>query len=402
MGAIRDRRRYSAKRCRNSCGCGKVDRRGSPDDVAKGAALLEKAAALEHEAANADKLAMERQKLKQELEESKPKHRWSEILVSYIPLATTMILAGTLIFQITQASIERREKREERAAEAKDREQQRMTEAEERAAEAARKEQQRYTDALKEIQSSEKVSVAGTLINTFMDGPYRSQILDKTLTLLLRRETMEDFQSLYREVMNPLTYDLFPQMRRLYTEVDTEFFRIATPIWDESTFSNQVTKLSDQDRKLYELRDQEQLFLSNKLADLLRTRPPEGVQVDLSQLNLRNMDLSGVDLGTANIAATNWNYVDLDGCDMSQVTQFDNCSMYSTAWWHAARISKPLLDWLAKGYAYSEKQRYSGDLPTGPEEYAMCVAKLAAGGSEIGGSRPWGSRKTATGGASAD
>jgi hypothetical protein len=374
----------------------------SPDDVAKGAALLEKAAALEHEAANADKLAMELEKLKQELEESKHNHRWSEILVSYIPLATTMILAGTLIFQITQARIERRERQEERAAEAKEKEQQRMTEAEERAAEAARKEQQRYTDALKEIQSSEKVSTAGTLINTFMDGPYRSQILDKTLTLLLRRETMEDFQSLYMEVMNPLTYDLFPQMRRLYTAVDTAFFTIATPIWDESTFSNDLTKLSDKDRKLFNLYDQEQLFLSNKLAELLRTRPPEGVQVDLSQLNLRNMDLSGLDLGTANIAATNWNYVNLDGCDMSQVIQFDNCSMYSTAWWHAARISKPLLDWLAKGYPFSEKQRYSGNLPTGPEEYAICIAKLEVGGSEIGGSRPWGSRKTATGGGPAD
>src|ERR1017187_8659314 len=158
---------------------------GSPDDVAKGAALLEKAAALEHDAANADKLAMERQKLKQELEESQHNHRWSEILVSYIPLATTIILAGTLIFQITQASIERREKREERATEAKDKEQQRITDAEERAAEAARKEMQRYADALKEIQSSEKVSTAGTLINTFMDGPYRSTILDKTVTLLL-------------------------------------------------------------------------------------------------------------------------------------------------------------------------------------------------------------------------
>ncbi len=352
---------------------------GSPDDVAKGAALLEKAAALEQQASNAERQAMEIEKLKRDLDDSQRGH-WRDALVSLIPLASTVILAGTLIFQISQARAERKEKREEQAAEAR------------------QKEQQRFMDALKEIQTSEKISTAAAIINTFQEEPYRSQVLDMAVKLLLMRESMEEFQTLYMAVMNPLTYDQLPQMQRLCKEVDKSYFTIATPIWNEDTSSTDETKLNHADRKVFELYSQEQLFLSNRLAGLLRTPPPAGMIVDLSQLNLREMDLSGVDLGTANISATNWTYVKLDGCDMSRITEFDNCLMRSTAWWHAARISKPLLDWLSKTCAYSAKQQYNTRLPVGAEEYTACVAKLEAGGSDVGGSRAWGSTSPANGG----
>ncbi len=352
---------------------------GSPDDVIKGAALLEKAAELEQQASNAERQAMEIEKLKRDLDESQRGH-WRDALVSLIPLASTVILAGTLIFQISQARVERKEKREEQAAEAR------------------QKEQQRFMDALKEIQTSEKISTAAAIINTFQEEPYRSQVLDMAVKLLLMRESMEEFQTLFMAVMNPLTYDQLPQMQRLCKEVDKSYFTIATPIWNDDTSSTDVTKLNNADRKSFELYSQEQLFLSNKLSGLLRTTPPAGMTVDLSQLNLREMDLSGVDLGTANIAATNWTYVNLDGCDMSRVMEFDNCLLRSTAWWHAARVSKPLLNWLSKSCAYSAKQQYNTKLPVGPEEYAACVAKLEAGGSDVGGSRAWGSNSPANGG----
>jgi hypothetical protein len=94
---------------------------GSPDDVAKGAALLEKAEALDQREANADKLAMERQKLKLDLKAADQSH-WLTALVSFIPLATTVILAGTLIFQIRRAAVEQAGKQEERKIDAKERE----------------------------------------------------------------------------------------------------------------------------------------------------------------------------------------------------------------------------------------------------------------------------------------
>ena len=218
------------------------------------------------------------------------------------------------------------------------------------------------------------------------------------VTLLLMRETVEEFQTLYMAVMNPLTYHELPQMRRLCKAMDTSYFTISTPIWNESTLSSDVSKLSVADRKLFGLYSQEQIFLSNKLAGLLRTNPPPTMTVDLSQLVLREMDLSGVDLGMANIAATNWTYVNVDGCDISRVTEVDNCWMRETAWWHAARISKPLLDWLARNRPYEANQQYNTRLLVGAEEYTACVAKLEAGGSDIGGSRAWGSRSPANGG----
>ena len=309
---------------------------GSPDDVAKGAALLEKAAALEQQEANADKLAMERQKLKLDLDAAGQSH-WLTALVSYIPLATTVILAGTFIFQIRKASLEEAGKRQDREIE-----------ADERKVEAAEKKEERFMDVMKEIQASEHVSTAATLINMFQEEPYKTRVLDMSVKLLLSRETMDDFQTLYMEVMNPLTYDKMPQMRRLCKSVDASYFAVSTPAWNPKTYSTDETKLSDKNRALYYLYRDEQLFLSSKLGALLRNRAATDVQLDLSQLVLREIDLSGVDLGSPNLASTNWGYVNVDGCDMSGVTAFENCQMNATAWWHAAKMSKPFLDHLVK------------------------------------------------------
>jgi hypothetical protein len=342
---------------------------GAPDDVAKGAALLEKAAELEEQGANAEKLSMERQKLRLDLKAADQSH-WFAALVSFIPLATTVILAGTLIFQIWQARVERIAKQRDA-------------------------EEDRFMDALKSIQTSEQISIAAILISTFQDDPYKTRILDMSVGLLLSRKTMDDFQTLYMDVLNPLTYDKMPQMRRLCKSVDATYFAIGTPIWDKNTGLNDESKLSDQDRKLFRLCNDEQLFLSSKLGELLRTPAPEGVKVDLSQLVLREIDLSGVDLGSPNVTATNWTYVNLDGCDMSGVTVFDNCHMSGTAWWHAGRMSKPLVDFLEKTVPFPTGEfnpaDYNTKLPVGTEEYAACVSKLRAGGSEVGGSRAWGS-----------
>src|SRR5215469_12904795 len=105
----------------------------NPDDVSKGAALLEKANELEQQEASAEKLALEREKLQRDMEGAERNHL-RDALVSFIPLATTIILAGTLIFQISKDRAERKEKREEQVAESK------------------QKEQQRYMDTIKEIQ----------------------------------------------------------------------------------------------------------------------------------------------------------------------------------------------------------------------------------------------------------
>ena len=233
-------------------------------------------------------------------------------------------------------------------------------------------------DVLKEIQASEHISTAATLINMVQEEPYRTQVRDMSINLLLSRKTMDEFETLYMEVMNPLTYDKMPQMRRLCLSVDASYFAISTPAWDTTTYSTDETKLSEKNRELFYLYRDQQLFLSSKLEGLLRNRAPEDEQLNLSKLVLREIDLSGVHLGSPNLVSSNWGYVNLDGCDMSEVTAFDNCQMNATAWWHAAKISRPFLDHLVKEAPYVVQQ-YNSKLPVGAEEYAACVARLRVG-----------------------
>ena len=351
----------------------------NPDDAAKAAALLEKAAALDQQQATAEKLAMERLKLKHELEASDQSH-WLAAFVNFIPLATTIILAGTLIFQISQARSERQDKQKEREDEARDKQLEREFNAKD-------KEDQRFMDALNDIQTSEHISTAATLINTFQDEPYKTRILNMAVTLLLSRKTMDEFERLFLDVMNPLTYDKMPQMQSLCRQVDANYFQVSTPTWDDNLGDNDLTKFSPEDRKTFDLLNAQQLFLSSKLGALLRTRAPGNTQVDLSKLVLREMDLSGVDLGSPNVAAANWTYCNLDGADMSAITQFDNSRMSQTAWWHAARVSQPFIDFLVKKVPYNPRERYNSALPVSQQDFDSSVAKLRAGGTEVGGSR---------------
>ena len=350
---------------------------GNPDDAAKAAALLEKASEIEQVQSNAQRMSIESQKLQQDLSQS-GRTSWKDLVASLVPLLSTFVLAGTLIFQIAQSRKAEREKRAENAAKAK------------------AEEQKRFMDTLKDIQISEKISIAAALINTFQHGPFKTEIRDMAVTLLLNRETFDDFQALFMAVMNPLTYDQLPHMRRVCMSVDASYYLLSTPIWDDTINDNNLAKLSPADRKSFDLYNQEQVFLSKKLSELLHTPPPANVDVDLSQLVLRDFDLSGVDLGTANIAATNWSYVNVDDCDMGRITQFGNSTFRTTVWWHAARISPPLLDYLQQHYPYSPQMDYMAKRPLTHEDYDACLAKLKAGGSKTGGSRGWGGAIPAT------
>src|SRR5579862_7497263 len=348
---------------------------GVPDDVAKGTALLQKALELEQMQTSAEKLALEREKLKRDLEESQQSH-WKDLLVTFIPLASTIILAGTLIFQIAQASAERSEKRLEAAEEDLRKTEERKQAREQSETEARQKEKVRFMDALRDLWASEKISTAAALINTFRDEPYRSWVMNTAITILLSRKTLDEFTAVYMDVMNPLTYEDLPRMSQLCKEVDQAYFDIATPVWNEQTQSPDVNKLSHEDRKRFELHSSQQTFLSQKLAGLLHKPAPAGVVVDLSGLCLRDMQLSGVDLGAANISGTNWSYVNADDCDMSRITEFSDCMLRWTAWWHASRISGPLLEYLEKNYAYIPGQQYNTKSPVNAEEYAASVVRL--------------------------
>ncbi|MGD0569550.1 MAG: flagellar export protein FliJ [Candidatus Sulfotelmatobacter sp.] len=358
---------------------------GVPDDVIRGASLLEKADQLEQAQLNVERLALEKEKLRLDLAASQGSH-WKDTLVTFIPLATTVILAGTLIFQIQQARVERWQRRVDAAEDAKQKKIERDDRREAAAVEAEQKKEQRFMDALRDLQTSDNAT-AVALINTFREEPYRRRALVVTVNRLLAQKTMAEFEALYMDVVNPLTYNDLPQIVRLCKEVDSSYFSIATAVWNEKTRQNEVEKLSPEDRARLDLYLSEQGFLSQKLAALLHTPAPAGVPVDLSNLVLRDVKLSGVNLGAANISGASWNYVNTDDSDMSRIVEFDGCRMRLTAWWHASRVSRPLLEHLKKNFPFSLGSEYSTERPLSADDYAACVAKLEAGGSETGGSR---------------
>jgi hypothetical protein len=349
--------------------------RGNPEDVTKGSALLQKALELEQLHANVDKLSLEQEKLRQDLESQKS--GWKEALVTLGPIFTTVILAGTLIFQIWQARSERREKsrevhdeNERKALERKD-----AREAEER-----QKEKLRFMDALRDIWTSEKVSTTSALISTFHDEPYRSWVMNTAISILLSRSSMEEFTATFMDVMNPIQYADLPYMATLCKEVDRSYFQVSSPIWNPTLHRTEPDKLTEENRKRYYLLDAQQIFLSQKLASFLRKPPAAGATtIDLSEMCLREADVSGADLGAMNLTGANWNYLNVEDCDFSGVTKFGGMAITFTAWWHAKQISKELLDYLTKNYPYmpGEKENYNSKRTLSQDDYRAQVSRLA-------------------------
>jgi uncharacterized protein YaiI (UPF0178 family) len=350
---------------------------GAPDDVAKGTALLAKALEIEQMQANVEKLTAEKEKLRRDLNQSQQGF-WKDLVATFIPLASTVILAGTLIWQIAQGRAERRDRQSEALEESKRKEQERKEEREKNAAEAKQKEKERFMDALRDLWASEKVSTAAALIGTFREEPYRSWVLNTAITILLSRKTMDDFTDVFMDVMNPLSYQELPHMTRLFKEVDRSFFSVANRVWNEKTQSHDKDKLPPQDQERFDLYLNQQGFLSQKLAGLLHTPAPAGLRVDLSGLCLRDIDLSHVDLGEADISGTNWSFVNVDYADLSKISAFEGCNMHWTPWWHATRISKPLLEYLASNYPYVPGQEYCSKWTVNQQDYDICLTALRA------------------------
>jgi hypothetical protein len=336
---------------------------GVPDDVAKGAALLEKASAIEQAQINAEKTATEQQKLQKELDDEQSS-RWKSFATNLAPLVTTIVLAGTLIFQILQSRAERHEKSLERIVEAKN---------------TAKDD---FTDALKNTQLLEGISPAAAWINSITEEPYRSAARKLGTKLMMRAKTFDDFQDLFGELMDPVTPDKMEELMKLSRGLDTIYNPKKpelVPLWDKR---QKGLELKPEDLVKLEVGDrleQEQGLLSQRLGSLLRGRAAGDAAPDLHAIGLTNVDLSGCDLRGANIAMTAWNWVNLDDCDMSGITEFQFSAFYSTAWWHVSAMSAGLLEHLKANYAYAPGQNCWSKIPVSAEEYAASIARLAEG-----------------------
>jgi hypothetical protein len=316
-----------------------------PGATIKAAELLNTASQIEQVQANLQVLDEDRKKLEQELNASRNHwNKWKDVLTALAPVLTTAILAGTLIFQVIQnnhAETERRDAETKRSEDA--------------ARQNSAAEQARFTEALNSIQTSEHISTAATRLNSFTQEPQKTQARQMGLKLLDRANSFEDFQDLFSSLINPGNPAEFPAL----TQLNRSVWAKLGPLQNKAYGKGHYEKPRNEEGKRYDLLVSELHFVSDRMVPLIRAARSGGAGLDLSATAILDADLRGADLRNANISGVNLSYVNLDGSDMGDITSFQGAEFYVTPWWHAARISKPLLEYLKKSWPYAQVFRYN-------------------------------------------
>ncbi len=106
---------------------------------------------------------------------------------------------------------------------------------------------------------------------------------------------------------------------------------------------------------------------------------PSGVAVDLSNASLFATSLAGFDFGTAMLTNTRFDHCNLNGADLLEIRSngFANSQWLATVWWNAKRLSRPLLDYLTKYYAFDPTMQYPTDTPAFLRAYRTAIRSLA-------------------------
>jgi Pentapeptide repeats (8 copies) len=343
----------------------KTDAAGAASEAA---GLLKTAADIEQQLANTLKLDADRKKVERDLIDSHHSLK-KDMLVAATPLVTTAILAGTLVFQIYQA---REQAKEARSADAEKRE--------ELTRQAQQAEQVRFTDALKLIQTSEKISPAAMLLNTFTAEPQRSAARQMVLKLMVRAKSESDFEDLFSGNIEPITYADLPILIQLNRSITSRYMPLAivnstTHLIDTSSFDTQ--KKDDFDLLVSEIQ-----FTSQKIGFLLERPRPTTSELDLSNTSLSGIKIRGANLRNADISGISMTSVELDGSDLSDIKKFQNSYFYYTAWWRVSRIGKPLLTYLMEHSPYQKGDPYPDALSVTNDDYLTNVTRLESTATE--------------------
>jgi len=336
---------------------------GSLDALTGAATLLKAASEIEQADANAAKLDADRRKVEQDIGDARL--RWKEFLSAVGPLLTTGVLAGTLVFQIYQGR--------KAASEAQEADKEKREEA---VRQAQADEQKRFTDALKIIQTTENISPAATLLNSFAQEPQKGQARKMAEKLLLRAESMEDFQNLFSSIIDPVTPADLPTILDLNRAVTAKYTPLGLLAYSKGD-QEDTRGMEAKTKRLYDLLAAELVFLSQKMAPILQGRKAGDQGPDLSSTMISQASVKGADLRGANITGTNFNQVDLEGCDLSGIKDYQFAIFKYSPWWHAARIDEPLLNYLETNAPYRpESFDHWSPNPVDAGEYRTNVARL--------------------------
>ena len=235
-------------------------------------------------------------------------------------------------------------------------------------------ERKRFVDAVNELQEVEHVSPATALLSTFTTPPFAELARQTGATLLLNAKTFKSFTDLFNAFVEPVSHNNLKLVVNLLRSVHVTVGPLLTKADndpDRKTFTPQ--EILD-----YDLQVAERTFLGTKVAMILRQQRDSLDPIDLNNLGFDGVDLTGADLRNAYIAPAVWNMVNLDGADLRGINSFQNGYFYSTAWWHAANIDKPFLEYLAEKFPFKHGQYSYTPLTISAKDYDTNLARLRA------------------------
>ncbi len=289
--------------------------KNSGDDMEgmlKGAELLKKIEEIENYRAAVHKLNTDR-----------PQGPVLQFLTVLAPVATVLILAGTLYLSVIQFRSGR-------------------TDAE-------------WAEAVKSVTEQKSDALAAAELKGLRQLPdYRQRADELALDLLRRTRNVDTFRSLLEtEFGKSLSWtDLtgILELDRSLTFTDSELERK----WNKLS--------SDENNQMDAVREElKQVCIA--VSPLLKSPRPSGMILDLHNVEFMDCDLSNTDLSGADLTGFNTSRVLLKGSNLSNVTKYEYSFWGKTAWWEAGRMSRELVDHLYKTAPFDPKQT--------PAEYGL-------------------------------
>lgn len=316
---------------------------------------------IENERAATLKLLAEQQEIESRRNEGR---RWNvkDTISVITPMLTTIVLAGTLVFQTYSF----RQAEQDKIGEVQ------------RQADLAEK--TRWTTALKEVSELEKQSTASALLRSFNTEPYKSYARDETVTLLIARESdPAAFKSLFNSTLVPSDWKTLPYILDIHRRLTEQERLLTTKEYIAATRTSDRNRLTKSERERDDaLLTELDVTLSGILPVLKSARPADTV-LDLRSMSFSNANLSDANLDGANIEDSNFFYTLFENTDLSDVKGFEHSGFTGSIWWHASRISPDLLHYLENNAAYdaNEKDYPPTKIVISPAEYQSSIKRLS-------------------------
>jgi len=336
---------------------------GNVDDAAKAADLLAKASSIDAQDAATLKAEAQTRQLNAPTSEG----GW-KVLVDITPFLSFVIVALGFFVNSAQARTAEREKREEAARQQK-------ADAEKAARDQQAAEEERWSQAVALIQKSEDFSPAAAILSTFQTTAHAALARSTAVTVMLNAKKFSNFSDLFNTFMEPVTPANLPQVLAMLRSVSITLAPLISKAWVNGQVD--TSPLTAAEVESYALLLRERSFLGAKAAPLLRQPRAPGEVMDLSDIGLDNIDLSGADL-RGFMAPYIWNYVNLDGADLRGMRNIDNSWPFLTAWWHAGHIDADFLALLVERAPFDPAQAINTNRGKSAQDYRAAVARLRA------------------------